>query len=176
MQGRALVFINFVQAARCGHVAWGFLRDSPITAGQHDQYYYGSTDHLLKDPWWDLIGWLKYAHVEPTVNNDWWAELGDRSAMIRMMHKGHHIRYHAAKLISVPNADPFLAGTKASKLQHDGWSLLVNNCVHQTYEVLTAYGAKLPAPNVPVSNLIPKRWFAEIEGEYIDLAKEFAAI
>jgi hypothetical protein len=166
MNGLAFVFINYVQAARCGHVGWGFLLEE-----QTETYYFGSTDHLLKDPWWDLIGWLRYAHVEPAGHNDWWCETGNKARMFEMMHTGHHIRYHAAKIIQVTKPAPQLAFEKAESLKQAGWSLLINNCVHQTYSVLSDYGAALPAPAAPVTNLVPKRWFSEIQGEYIDLAK-----
>jgi hypothetical protein len=168
MDGLAFVFINFVQAGRCGHVAWGFLLDP-----EAQRYYFGSTDHLLKDPWWDLLGWIRYAHVDPHGHNDWWSETGTHSQMIAMMHKGHHIRYHAAKVIPVRNALPDKGFEKAEALKSAGWSVLNNNCVHQTYSVLTEYGADLPAPGSAVAHVIPKKWFAAIAGDYIDLASVY---
>lgn len=165
MNGVGLVFINFEQAARFGHVAWGFqIQRDP------DVYYFGSTDHLLKDPWWDLLGWARYAHVPPSNNVDWWSGTGDRSQMIQMMYSGHHIRYHAAKVFEVSSAQPNAALECADLMQHGGWSVLANNCVHQTSEVLTRYGATLPKLQSSPHHLIPKQWFSSIKGDYLDLA------
>src|SRR6185437_16904874 len=96
MEGAAFVFINFIQAGRMGHVGWGFLID-PAT----QTYYFGSTDHLWRHNWWDLVAWIRYTHVNPSANNDWWSGTGTHDDMLRMMSGGHHIRYHAAKRVSV---------------------------------------------------------------------------
>lgn len=166
MQGSAFVFINLIQAARFGHVGWGFS----LAEGQ-DRYYFGSTDHLFRHPWWNLAAWMRYAHLETGVNNDWWSEIGTRKEMLRIMHGGHHSRYHityhVGKEIAVPAAHPDEAIALAGKLDNGGWSLLVNNCVHQTYSVLTEYGATLPKPIEPFTNVMPKKWFAAIEGELL---------
>ena len=164
MEGLAFVFINFIQASGFGHVGWGFVLDE-----NQERFYFGSTDHLVKDPWWDLIGWIKYTHVDANGHNDWWSEIGERERMMHVMSRGHHIRYHAAKLIKVPQSCPDRAFATAEGMRAAGWSLLVNNCVHQTHSVLSDYGASLPPPSSPLTNLIPKRWFETIDGEYIDL-------
>lgn len=161
MQGSAFVFINFIQAARFGHVGWGFSLDE-----MQDTFYFGSTDHLYRHPWWDLGGWVRYAHVGPELNNDWWSQVGTKQQMFETMSQGrHHIRYHACKRVTVAMPAPETAMTYAESLKAAGWSVLSNNCVHQTYDVLTKYGAELPMPTEPMINLIPKRWFAEIPGE-----------
>lgn len=91
--------------------------------------------------------------------------------MFRIMHQGHHeryhIRYHLAKEIEVSDANSDLAVEIAERLECEGWSVLANNCIHQTFNVLTAYGASLPEPARPIVNLIPKRWFAAINGTLI---------
>lgn len=166
MRGSAFVFINLVQAVRFGHVGWGFALDE-----RGEQFYFGSTDHLYRHPWWDLPAWIRYAHVEPELDNDWWYEIGSRDDMFRIMHAGHHaryhIRYHIAKEIPVENADPVSARRVADALQKGGWSVVSNNCVHQTYNVLSSYGAALPQPDRPLTNLIPKRWFNALPGNLL---------
>jgi hypothetical protein len=160
MQGSAFIFINYIQAVRCGHVGWGFSIDE-----MQEQFYYGSTDHLYRHPWWDLPGWIRYAHVEPELNNDWWSSIGSKSDMFEAMHRGHHIQYHACKSIPVEQARPEDAMNYAESLKSLGWSIFANNCVHQTYDVLTKYGAVLPVPDRPITNLIPKQWFSIIAGD-----------
>ncbi len=166
MKGSAFVFINNLQAARFGHVGWGFSLDEAQT-----RFYFGSTDHLYRHPWWDLPAWVAYAHLKPETNNDWWSGTGTRDEMFRIMHQGHHeryhIRYHLAKEIEVSDANGDLAVEIAERLECEGWSVLANNCIHQTFNVLTAYGASLPEPARPIVNLIPKRWFAAINGTLI---------
>jgi hypothetical protein len=164
MTGTGFVFINLVQAMRFGHVGWGFAIDEGQT-----QYYFGSTDHLYRHPWWDLPGWVKYAKVAPDADNDWWAAVGTRDDMLRIMSTGdvgrYHIRYHVAKEIAVSSACVAEARAVAEGLRTGGWAVLSNNCVHQAYEVLTRYGAELPPPTQPLTNLVPKIWFAKIDGK-----------
>src|SRR4051812_32667574 len=121
MQGRAFVFLNQVQALRFGHVGWGFqLAD--------DAYYFGSTDHLYRHRWWDLPGWLRYAHVEPEGDNDWWEQTGDLNTMFQVMGRGHHIQYHLANVIAVRSCDPHGAIAVAREKRTGGWSVTNNNC------------------------------------------------
>jgi hypothetical protein len=164
MEGQAFAFINRNQALRFGHVGWGFCVDA-----RKGLYYFGSTDHLYRHPWWDLPGWVRYAHVKPELDNDWWSGTGTYDQMMTAMSTGHHLRYHAAKLMVVGRPDPDRAVAAAEALARGGWSVLANNCVHQTYQVLTEYGAGIPPPSQPLTNLIPRVWFARLEGEQVDL-------
>jgi hypothetical protein len=81
----------------------------------------------------------------------------------------YHIWYHFAKEIPVETFNPAAARECAEGLRSGGWAVLSNNCVHQAYEVLTLYGAKLPHPEKPLTNLIPKVWFAKIEGRQFNI-------
>jgi hypothetical protein len=165
MAGRAFVFINPDQAARFGHVGWGFALDEA-----QDLFYFGSTDHLWRHPWWSLIGWLRYAHVAPAGSNDWWSKTGTFEEMMIDMHRGHHIRYHSAKEVSVTNPNPESAQLYAESLAMAGWSVLINNCVHQAHEVLRRYGAvDIPGPG-DITNLVPRLWFARLPGRVYDLS------
>jgi len=171
MEGCAFVFINTEQAVRFGHVGWGFCIDSA-----KGLYYFGSSDHLYRHPWWDLPGWLRYAHVEPDADIDWWSNMGTYEEMMSVMSSGqsavdqrYRIWYHMAKEIPVPAARPQPAVAAAQALAGGGWSVLANNCVHQTYQVLTEYGAFIPAPAQPVTNLIPRLWFATLPGRQVNL-------
>lgn len=168
MRGSAFVFINLLQAVRFGHVAWGFALDEAGT-----QFYFGSSDHLYRHPWWDLPGWIRYANVEAEGDIDWWAATGSRDDMLRIMSAGdpgrYHIRYHLMKEVTVESASVDTARAAAESMRTGGWAVLSNNCVHQAYDVLTRYGAQLPDPNQPLTNLIPKVWFGKIPGQQFNI-------
>ena len=163
MQGEAFVFINWIQAARLGHVGWGFRLNGDGTC------FFGSTDHLIRHGYFDLPGWIRYAHLEPHKDNDWWSAQDSYDHMLADMRDGHHIRYHSLKSVAVSTADPERAVAAARSLASGGWSVLANNCVHQTYRVLTEYGASIPEPASPLTNLIPRVWFSRLEGKRLDL-------
>lgn len=163
-QGEIFVFINYVQAARFGHVAWG-------VKVADNEYFYGSTDHLWKHDWWDLPAWVRYMNVPLEGDIDWWVERGDKDSMLKMMRSGHHIRYHSYKMIDVDAADPQKAIDAAHRLRLAGWNLAKHNCVHQTFMVISEYSHEHGAANPFASalNLIPKRWFALLPGAEVSL-------
>ncbi|MGH7193015.1 MAG: hypothetical protein ACREJM_05695 [Candidatus Saccharimonadales bacterium] len=168
--GQAFVFINVKQAARFGHVGWGFA----LGYGQ-DQYFFGATDHLIRHRWWNLGGWLAYSRVAPGAEVDWWGETGNRDQMMQSMsppqasRQRYHIWYHYAKAIDVSQAQPEKALALAQALETGGWSVTDNNCVQQSYRVLSAYGAELPPVSSNPLSWLPKPWFARIHGEIIRL-------
>lgn len=159
VRGLAYVFINFEQAARCGHVGWGVSLDEGRT------FHFGSTDHLFKASYLNLPALVRYMHVVPGGDIDWWARVGTEAEMLESMRSGHHIRYHAYKVLEVEQPEPEKAIVAAESLRHAGWHVTLNNCVHHVHSVLTEYSkaARLPDPNKPLTNLIPRRWFAQIE-------------
>ncbi|MBX9570222.1 MAG: hypothetical protein K2X77_15090 [Candidatus Obscuribacterales bacterium] len=163
-EGEILVFINYLQAARFGHVAWG------IRVAENE-YFFGSTDHLWKHDWWDLPAWARYMNVPPEGDIDWWVEHGSKDAMLKMMRSGHHIRYHAYKCINVQSAQPEKAVEAAHRLRSAGWHLARHNCVHQTFLVMNEYSSEhnAPDPFANVLNLIPKRWFGLLPGDTVSL-------
>ncbi|MBU6451776.1 MAG: hypothetical protein KGS72_08370 [Cyanobacteria bacterium REEB67] len=161
----AFIFINREQALRFGHIAWGF----ELASGQ---YFYGSTDHLLRRPIWDVLALARYASVAPGDDVDYWSGQGDFDTMIGDMASGPHIRYHACKELPVPAAEarPEPAKVMAESFKEGGWSVLANNCVHQTHRLLSTFGAAhlLPDPvRDPLGNfsLIPVKFFALARGE-----------
>ena len=159
MPGSAIVFINYLQAARFGHIGWGFLLEDGAS------WCYGSTDHLWRKPWFDVPGWIAYSHVPEGSNNDWWMEIGDRDQMMSVMTRSHHIYYHAYKQVAANAIRPEAAIAAAKSMRSAGWSLVANNCVHQTYRILTDYGAVLPRPKIISGSVVPSTWFAQIKAE-----------
>lgn len=162
MNGSAYVFINYWQAARFGHLGWGFLLAAP------DTYFFGSTDHLLRTPYWDLLSLCKYMSTAPSQPTDWWARTGPLDEMLLDMKIGHHVQYQAYKVLSVERAEPLLAKTTAEQTGTSGWAVLVNNCLHQTYRILDAYGATADVPHplgLTHRHRIPRFWFDAISAE-----------
>lgn len=150
-----------MQALRFGHIAWGF------GIGE-DLYFYGSTDHLWgRKSYFNLPAIIDYMAVPPHGDNDWWSEIGSKEQMLRTMSRGHHIRYHAYKVIETSRPDPITARSIAEELKVNGWHVGSNNCVHQAHRVLSNYGCTdyLPDPRNPAHNIIPRRWFAAIPGK-----------
>lgn len=165
MIGRAFIFINFKQAAHFGHIGWGFKLNG------YDRYLYGSTDHLIHHDMHDLMAWIRYASVPVGSDTDFWSQEGTLSSMLETMKSGHHIRYHHYKAFPVQDAHPNEAAQAAEASGSCGWSVFANNCVHQTFSVLTAYGADIPKPPPLIRGigLIPRVWFKNIQGELGEL-------
>ncbi len=165
--GEAYAFINYDQAARFGHLGWGF-RISP------DRYYFGSTDHLWRTeyPFWHPIELLRYMTVAPGDNNDFWAQSGSFSQMLQTMVSGHHIRYQFYKLVPVKDPRPEIACNFADSFTTKGWSVLFDNCVHHTHSILQIYGGEgLPSPH-KLPNRLPRTWFAEIPSPRVSIHSE----
>lgn len=166
-EGKAYVFINYDQAVGFGHIGWGFH-----IAG--DTYYYGSTDHLWNTKYalWDPVELIKYMNVNPSGNNDYWSAQGTEEQMLQTMRLGRHVRYHSYKVVTTPKASPLLARAYADSMRENGWNVLLNNCVHQSYQILTKYGGKdiLPCP-YKLINRFPRKWFDSIPAEARQLEK-----
>lgn len=165
MIGRGFIFINFKQAAHFGHIGWGFKLSG------YDRYLFGSTDHLIHHEMHDIVAWVKYASVPVGADTDYWSQEGTLSTMMDVMKSGNHIRYHHYKSFPVQDAHPKEATKAAEASGTCGWHVFENNCVHQTFSVLNAYGARLPEPPPLIRGigLIPKVWFKNIDGELGEL-------
>jgi len=165
----AYMFINFKQALGFGHITWGF-ETAP------GQFFYGSTDHLLRRPMWDLIALMRYSAVEPGGDIDYWSAQGSLSDMLAEMSRGPHIWYHAYKKLTVPAsaANPDAARELAESLKDGGWRLLDNNCVHQTHRVLRAFGAgeHMSVINHPWQAPTPVDFFGRAHGVAGELEKK----
>lgn len=132
-----------------------------------DSYFFGSTDHLLRTPYWDLLSLYKYMHVPPQSPTDWWARTGSLDEMLRDMQYGHHVRYEAYKVIETAQAEPLSARATAEQTATSGWAVLANNCLHQTQKIIAAYGVGAALPNhlAPAPHRIPRIWFDNIDSE-----------
>lgn len=170
MKGEFLLFINVKQAAQFGHVGWGFRLSE-----DEDRYMYGATDHLYRHHEMDLLSWIDYMSVQPGEHTDWWCGFGTKDEMLKTMSRsGEHIWYHRCKSVIVTNANPVRAEKVARATELSGWTVLTNNCVQQTYEIVEAYGADrfIPNPWQNPFNLIPRIWFNSFRGAVTELVKE----
>lgn len=199
---QSFIFINYEQALRFGHVAWGFsLSEGNVkgnvegnVGGEGDRYCWGSSDHLLRRPWTDIVALAQYSHVPPGGDIDFWCEQGSFEQMLESMSQGHHIQhqeiryhinYHAYKKLDHDGGNPERALQELELIRAGGWSLLTNNCIDQTYRLLDAYGsaAALVDPKLRyrsrrsyagqevkrLSTLLPRKWFAAAKGESFSL-------
>jgi hypothetical protein len=164
-QGAAYIFINLEQAAGFGHIGWGFH----IAQGKH---YFGSTDHLWRAeyPLWHPLELIRYMNVAPSANIDFWSQVGTREEMLETMRHGAHLRYHLYKELPVSAPDPLRARALVDCADKCGWHVIFNNCVHQTYRILTAYGAELPSPN-KLAHRFPKSWFESVPTQPVVLTQ-----
>lgn len=133
------------------------------------RYCFGSVDHLWgRESFLNLAAWLRYMRVHPGGNIDWWCEYGSEKQMLELMASGSHIRYHECKYLDVENSNPQAAEQAVNAGKENGWFLVDNNCIHQTYKVLKSYGAtNIPSPFLTYSRL----WFAEFPGVQVCLRK-----
>ncbi|HEY9678318.1 MAG TPA: hypothetical protein V6C76_09935 [Drouetiella sp.] len=162
--GAAYIFINFEQAVQLGHIGWGFHLDE-------DRYFFGSTDHLwnLAYPMWHPAELYRYMDVQPTKNNDYWSSIGSEQEMLQVMHSGPHVRYHAYKRIPVTEPQTDAAVKFAEGMKDRGWNVVQNNCVHQSYAILTKYGGAILPDAHTALNRIPRHWFKQIPGESVTI-------
>jgi len=167
--GEFWLFVNVKQAARFGHVGWGFMLDD-------GSYIFGATDHLYRHHEMDLLRWIDYMSVPPGEHTDWWCGYGTKKDMLEQMSKvgSGHIWYHKARGVKVSNAHPVEAKKIAISQEFAGWTLLTNNCVQQTWEIIKTYGADRTIPNPWENpfNLIPRVWFDSFPGELVVLHPE----
>ena len=163
MAGEFYLFINYKQAAGCGHVGFGFS-----ASADRKEYVFGSVDHLTRHNYWDFGAWIDYTYVAPGEDNDWWCETGDRETMLRQMTASKtHIWYHDYKIFPVMYPQYEEGKDFAFRLEKMGWAVASNNCVHQTYELAKVYGVGGEMLN-PWQNtflLFPNNWFSKLPGE-----------
>jgi hypothetical protein len=198
---QSFIFINYHQALRFGHVAWGFTLSEGV-------YRWGSSDHLLRRPMSDVIALAKYSYVPPGGDIDFWSEQGSYEQMLQSMAAKHHIQYqdnrreyryhinyHDFKVLNHENANPERALQEIELIKAGGWSVVANNCIDQTYRILEAFGAgsTLVDPKQRyqakltfnggsdstlkygrLSTILPKKWFAAAIGESYSLEQHRA--
>jgi hypothetical protein len=131
-----------------GHIGWGYK--IPGT----DQYIYGATEGIDGS----------YPFGAPAVT---WHEQGDRAKMFAAFYSGHDTHpdyYDAAKCTTTKNSSVDAANEAVRVVEGKRYDLLGANCMNDSYDILTAYGAELPSPKTPWLWL-PNKWFESIGWE-----------
>ncbi|ACL26414.1 RHS repeat-associated core domain-containing protein [Chloroflexus aggregans] len=133
-----------------GHVAWAFQKDENC-------YVYGSTDGLRKEDRGKYF-WVKGLDdciKEDEVINDMKARNPSRKVE----------EYDAYKIIEVDDPNTNIEW-KISEVEKRQYGNFFGNCMDDTYDILTAYGAKLP---LPITKPLPTWFFESIAGEAQEL-------
>lgn len=139
-----------------GHVGWGY--QVPGT----NQYIFGATETIKS--------------TNPlTLNTSKvvWHDQGSRGKMFMTFRSGSHLGgpgyYRSAECATITNSSVTSASNAVKDVENNHYSLVQlplfwkGNCMDDTYEILTAYGAKLPSPKWPVSDWFPNDWFVAID-------------
>ena len=146
--GRARVYVRHSGAHHAGHVGWGYL---------------------LPDGSWEVGAVERGGIITPPLKDGFWrGEFVDPTPRMR------ELRYDAYKEFDVGAPNPEAARAQEDVIDKRYFSLARHNCMNDTHDVLTAYGAKLPNPD-RFWDWRPNEWFREIEGELIPLAPAMAA-
>jgi hypothetical protein len=78
------------------------------------------------------------------------------------------LRYDGYKESEVPAPNPDAASAQEDVIDKRFFSLARHNCMNDTHDVLTAYGAILPDPD-RIWDWRPNDWFREVLGEFVAL-------
>jgi hypothetical protein len=144
---KAMVFLRRKGTLGIGHAAWAF---------QHPDgsWNTGSVENQPHTPYTppDLMGW-------------WLQRTGDPLAPMRER------RYEKYKVLDVPTPNAVAATAEVERISREPYRVDDQNCMHDAYEVLTAYGATLPDPT-RAANSAPAEWFEHIPGEPREVGKK----
>lgn len=155
MAMQAWVFVRYSGAAGLGHVGWAFQWDG-------GRAICGATEN----PSGGGFG-------VPAKDKGAWHVCIQTQDVLREFTRFHVGcgGYDAAKVISVPNADPGKAWNVMSWCeQQDYWVSGVprgRNCMDDAFDVLTAFG--LPQLPWPTFNPLPNGWFNVMPGQLVSL-------
>jgi len=137
---KAMVFLRRKGTLGIGHAAWAFqYPDGSWNAG--------SVENQPQTPYTrpDLMGW-------------WSRRVDDPLAPMRER------RYEEYKILEVLSPSAAAAQEEVERVSREPYRVADQNCMHDTYQVLTAYGATLPEPDRGETRA-PAKWFKEIPGE-----------
>jgi hypothetical protein len=137
-RGRARVYVRRLGAHRAGHVGWAFQ---------------------LENGNWEAGGVERGGIITPPVVDGFWSEvLPDPNQRMRALD------YDAYKEFDVPMPSVPAARDVEAAIDKRTFTLLKHNCMNDTHDVLVAYGAILPNPNVK-DDWKPNDWYRSVAGE-----------
>jgi hypothetical protein len=137
-EGLARVYVRRLGAHRAGHVGWAFL---------------------LPGGWWEAGGVERGGVVTPPIADGFRSEeLPDPNPRMSALD------YDAYKELEVALPNVSAAREKELEIDQRLFTLLKHNCMNDTYDVLTAYGAVLPSPD-PEADWKPNDWYRTLGGD-----------
>ncbi len=149
MSGMAVVYLRPDGAEGMGHVGWGYNLPN-------GQWMVGAVENL--HGWW--------GPYTPPGQTDFWHRLvSDPVSVMANPPSGGAPQgtpaYAKARLVDVACPNPGAAQAKITEWLYRPYTLVGGNCMNCTYDVLTTFGAALPAPS---EHWFPNSWFAAING------------
>ncbi|MFN2463864.1 MAG: hypothetical protein ABR573_08195 [Candidatus Dormibacteria bacterium] len=136
--GRARVYNRRTGANGAGHVGWGFL---------------------VEDGLWEVGAVENGGTITPPGRSGYWA-LVMEDPNPRMF----TLKYDTFKEFEVASPSIALARVEESEVSRRFFNLVLHNCMQDTYNVLTAYGANLPLINKRW-DFKPNDWYDLLQGE-----------
>jgi len=107
--------------------------------------------------------------ITPPLKDGFWRhEIIDPNPRMR------ELRYNSYKEFGVTAPNPTAARQQEDAIDKRSFSIARHNCMNDTYDVLTAYGAPLPDPD-RIWDWRPNDWFREVVGDLITLTAPGAA-
>ena len=148
MVGEAVVFLRPDGGNGFGHVGWGYNLPG---AG----WMVGAVENSLGGLW------------EPTGQTGFWSRMVPDPDPV-MANPGEFGApqgtppYAQARLVDVGAPNPAAAQAAVQQWSSRPFEAIGGNCLNCVYDVLTAFGAVLPAPSAfPEPNV----WFAQVQGQ-----------
>lgn len=138
MQGRARVYNRRVGAHGAGHVGWAFLAEDDL---------------------WEAGAVERGGTITPPGKAGYWSQV-----MVDPNPRMISLSYDSYKEFEVEVPSIALARAHEFKVMSRFFNLVLHNCMQDTYDVLTAYGALLPPINKRW-DFKPNTWYNLLMGE-----------
>jgi hypothetical protein len=140
--GRARVYNRRHGARGAGHVAWAFL---------------------VEDALWEAGAVEKGGTITPPGRSGYWSNVME-DPNPRMI----SLNYDSYKEFEVFSPSIALARTAEAEVSRRFFNLVLHNCMQDTNNVLTSYGANLPQINKRW-DFRPNDWYDLLTGEFVRL-------
>jgi hypothetical protein len=138
-RGSARVYNRRTGAHGAGHVGWAFLDEQGL---------------------WDAGAVERGGLITPPGRSGYWSNvMEDPTPRMRALN------YDSYKEFEVNAPSPALARSTVGDVSRRYFNLVLHNCMQDTYNVLTAYGANLPQINKRW-DFKPNDWYNLLMGEF----------
>jgi hypothetical protein len=138
MQGRARVYNRRMGARGAGHVGWAFR---------------------VEDELWEAGAVERGGLVTPPGKSGYWSQV-----MVDPTPRMTSLSYDSFKEFEVEIPSISMARAREARVQTRFFNLVIHNCMQDTYDVLTAYGARMPQID-RMWDWKPNEWYNALQGE-----------